>query len=125
MTKKNYSKYEAKEELVTLSFNHVLLHKKDTKIYQVIFLSLLTFLDHEDVPHHNNSSEASIRVLKVKSKVSGGFRTDEGANEFACFHSIAETAKRNGISKFNALYQLISDMAPQSDFFDQMFSKEG
>ena len=42
MTKKNYSKYEAKEELVTLSFNHVLLHKKDTKIYQVIFLSLLS-----------------------------------------------------------------------------------
>ena len=44
MTKKNYSKYEAKEELVTLSFNHVLLHKKDTKIYQVIFLSLLNLL---------------------------------------------------------------------------------
>ena len=43
MTKKNYSKYEAKEELVTLSFNHVLLHKKDTKIYQVIFLSLLSY----------------------------------------------------------------------------------
>lgn len=86
---------------------------------------VFTFLDHEDVPHHNNSSEASIRVLKVKSKVSGGFRTDEGANEFACFHSIAETAKRNGISKFNALYQLISDMAPQSNFFEQMFSKEG
>lgn len=85
---------------------------------------VFTFLDHEDVPHHNNSSEVSIRVLKVKSKVSGGFRTDEGANEFACFHSIAETAKRNGISKFNALYQLISDMAPQSNFFEQMFSKE-
>ena len=44
MTKKNYSKYEAKEELVTLSFNHVLLHKKDTKIYQVIFLSLLNVI---------------------------------------------------------------------------------
>ena len=28
---------EAKEELGTLSFNHVLLHKKDTKMYQVIF----------------------------------------------------------------------------------------
>ena len=37
MTKKDYSKYEAKEELGTLSFNHVLLHKKDTKMYQVIF----------------------------------------------------------------------------------------
>lgn len=38
MTKDNHSKYEAKEEFGTLSFNHVLLHKKDTKMYQVIFL---------------------------------------------------------------------------------------
>ena len=37
MTKKDYSKYEAKEELGTLSFNHVLLHKNDTKMYQVIY----------------------------------------------------------------------------------------
>ena len=37
MTKKNYRKYEVKEELRTLSFNHVLLHKKGTKMYQVIF----------------------------------------------------------------------------------------
>lgn len=37
MTKKDYSKYEAKEELGTLSFNHELLHKKDTKMYQVIY----------------------------------------------------------------------------------------
>ena len=37
MTKKNYSKYKTKEELGTLSFNHVLLHKKDTKMYQVIY----------------------------------------------------------------------------------------
>lgn len=37
MIKINYSKYEAKEEFETLSFNYVLLHKKDTKMYQVIF----------------------------------------------------------------------------------------
>ena len=37
MIKKNYSKYEVKEEFGTLSFNHVLLHKEDTKMYQVIF----------------------------------------------------------------------------------------
>lgn len=29
--KENYSKYEAKEEFGTLSFNHVLLHKRITK----------------------------------------------------------------------------------------------
>lgn len=85
---------------------------------------IFTFLEHEEVPHHNNSSEASIRVLKVKAKVSGGFRTDNGADEFACFHSIAETAKRNGLSKFTALYQLVSDMAPSGNFIEKMISKE-
>ena len=77
---------------------------------------IFTFLEHEEVPQHNNTSEASIRVLKVKTK--------DGADEFACFHSIAETAKRNGISKFTALYQLISDMAPKSNFIEDLISME-
>ena len=37
MTKKIYGKYEIKEELGTLFFNNVLLHKEDTKMYLVIF----------------------------------------------------------------------------------------
>ena len=41
---------------------------------------LFTFLDHEGVPYHNNSSEGSIRILKVKTKVFGGFRTQAGAD---------------------------------------------
>ena len=64
MTKKNYSKYEAKEELVTLSFNHVLLHKKDTKIYQVIFLSLLTIL----IVTFFNGLDASSSILVAKKQ---------------------------------------------------------
>ena len=36
MIKVIYSKYEIKEEFKTLSFNYVLLHKKDTKLYLVI-----------------------------------------------------------------------------------------
>ena len=35
--KKNYSKFEVKEEFGTLSFNNVLLYREDTKMYQVIF----------------------------------------------------------------------------------------
>ena len=31
--KKNYSKFEVKEEFGTLSFNHVLLYSEDTKMY--------------------------------------------------------------------------------------------
>ena len=65
MTKKNYSKYEAKEELVTLSFNHVLLHKKDTKIYQVIFLSLLIIINNP------NNSITFARHLTCRKPVIG------------------------------------------------------
>ena len=80
---------------------------------------LFTFLDHEGVPHHNNASEAAIRILKVKTKVSGGFRTQDGADEFAVFHSIMDTAKKNGKSKFKTLYQLIVEEAPDASFIDK------
>ena len=43
MIKKNYSKFEVKEEFGTLSFNNVLLYREDTKMYQVIFL-IITYL---------------------------------------------------------------------------------
>ena len=74
---------------------------------------MFTFLDHEGVPHHNNSSEGAIRILKVKTKVSGGFRTQAGVDQYACFHSLVETAKRNGASKFDTLYQLMIEVHHQ------------
>ena len=43
MIKKNYSKFEVKEEFGTLSFNNVLLYREDTKMYQVIFYSVLRY----------------------------------------------------------------------------------
>ena len=80
---------------------------------------LFTFLDHEGVPHHNNASEAAIRILKVKTKVSGGFRTQDGADEFAVFNSITDTAKKNGKSKFCTLYLLITEEAPDATFTEK------
>jgi hypothetical protein len=83
---------------------------------------IFTFLDHYGVPHHNNSSEGAIRILKVKTKVSGGFRTQAGADEYACFHSLVETAKRNGVSKFDTLYQLMIEDNPDKDFIERITS---
>ena len=47
------------------------------------------------------------RKIKVKQKVSGCFRTDGGANDFAKIHSIAWTAMKNGNSKFNAILAVV------------------
>lgn len=55
----------------------------------------------------DNASERGIRKIKVKQKVSGCFRTDDGADIFAKIHSIAETAKKNGNSKFEAILAIM------------------
>ena len=68
---------------------------------------LFTFLSNPLVPYDNNASERGIRKIKIKQKVSGCFRTDEGADDFAKLHSIAETAMKNGNSKYNAFLAVV------------------
>ncbi len=48
-----------------------------------------------------------VRMIKIKQKVSGCFRTDEGADDFAKLHSIAETAMKKGNSKFNVILAVV------------------
>ena len=68
---------------------------------------LFTFLTNPNVPYDNNASERGVRKIKIKQKISGGFRTDDGADDFAKLHSIAETAMKNGNSKFNAILAVV------------------
>jgi Transposase and inactivated derivatives len=56
---------------------------------------LFTFLYHYKVPHHNNASEQAVRTFKVKQKVSGLFRSPEGAISFATIRSVIDTAIKN------------------------------
>ena len=55
----------------------------------------------------DNDTERGVRKIKIKQKVSGCFRTDSGADDFAKLHSIAETAMKNGNSKFNAILAVV------------------
>ena len=68
---------------------------------------LFTFLLDPTVPYDNNASERGIRKIKIKQKVSGCFRTDGGADDFAKLHSIAETAMKNGNSRYNAILAVV------------------
>lgn len=64
---------------------------------------ILTFLKTEGVPPDNNASERAIRPVKTKLKVSGQFKTIEGAEAYANLHSITQTARKNGQDPFFAL----------------------
>ena len=57
--------------------------------------------------YDNNASERGIRKIKVKQKVSGCFRTEKGANTFMNVYSVAETAKKNGNSKYKAILAVL------------------
>ena len=41
-------------------------------------------------------AERDLRPLKVRQKISGGFRTEAGARDFAVLRSLVETARRQG-----------------------------
>jgi len=56
----------------------------------------LMFMYDFDVPFDNNITEASIRMPKLHQKISGCFRTKDGADVFARIRSFIGTAKKKG-----------------------------
>jgi transposase len=58
----------------------------------------LRFLTDFDVPFTNNLAEQDLRMMKVRMKISGSFRTLEGAEIFARLRSIVSTARKQGFN---------------------------
>lgn len=65
---------------------------------------VLRFLSDPCVPFTNNQAEQDIRMIKVKQKISGGFRTFSGAQSFLTLKSYTETAKKNNVNILHALF---------------------
>jgi transposase len=65
--------------------------------------SLYVFLDRDDVDPTNNSSERDLRNAVIHRKVTGGYRSDWGAEASAICTSILTTARKRGDNLLDAL----------------------
>jgi transposase len=68
---------------------------------------VLKFLEKAAVPFTNNQAERDLRMMKCKQKISGGFRTMEGANNFAIIRSVISTAKKQGRNILESLKNIL------------------
>ena len=64
---------------------------------------VLRFIADFDVPFTNNQAEQDIRMMKLRMKISGGFRTVVGAEIFAAMRSVISTARKHRVNILRAL----------------------
>ena len=74
---------------------------------------VLRFLTDPAVPFTNNEAERDGRMMKVRQKISGGFRSQNGASDFAVIRSLIATAKKQGWNVLNTLTQNTDALLPQ------------
>jgi transposase len=64
---------------------------------------VLRFLTDPSVPFTNNLAERDSRMMKLRQKISGGFRSQDGAKDFAIIRSVLSTARKQGWNMLQTL----------------------
>lgn len=73
---------------------------------------VLQFLLDARVPFTNNLAEQDLRMMKCRQKISGGFRTLEGAERFARIRGLISTARKQGWDVMDTIRQSLLGNAP-------------
>ncbi|HEV7377755.1 MAG TPA: IS66 family transposase [Pyrinomonadaceae bacterium] len=69
---------------------------------------ILRFMTDLSVPFDNNGSERDLRIIKLQQKISGCFRTADGARNFCRVRSYLSTARKQGHSLLYSLERVLN-----------------
>ena len=69
---------------------------------------VLRFATNFAVEFTNNLSEQDVRMMKLQNKVSGGWRSEEGARAWVRVRSYLSTARKQGRGRLEVLTQLFA-----------------
>ncbi|MCK9400535.1 MAG: transposase, partial [Bacteroidales bacterium] len=69
------------------------------------------FFTNQNVPFDNNLAERDLRMIKLKQKISGCFRTRKGAEVFCRIRSYISTIRKQGYNILDSI-QLAIDGNP-------------
>jgi hypothetical protein len=72
---------------------------------------VLRFLDDVRVPFDNNQAERDLRMVKLQQKISGCWRTMQGAHAFLLVRSYLATARKHGVDTLAVLRPLFEGNA--------------
>jgi transposase len=68
---------------------------------------IMGFFEHPGVPFDNNQAERDLRMMKVREKISGTFRSEDHATAFCDLRAVLSSATKQGRDLIDTIVELL------------------